>query len=157
METTYEKTITLSIPEAMKLEHEELHEELFAGTQMPGKVGEAAREVARVLHEHFEREEEFALPPLGLLPALAAGATGPALAQVLPLTERLKADLPQMLAEHAAIVDALEKLAAAAQEAGEPRYVRFAEKLKLHARSEEEVSYPTTILIGEYVKRVLGR
>jgi hypothetical protein len=35
-------------------------------------------------------------------------------------------------------------------------HIHFAEKLTLHARNEEEVSYPTAILIGEYVKLKLG-
>ncbi|MGE5602532.1 MAG: hemerythrin domain-containing protein [Nitrososphaerales archaeon] len=148
--------IKLGVPESMKLEHEELHEELFAATQEPGEVGEAARRVADLLHEHFEKEEAFALPPLGLLPALAVGASGAELSQVLSLTERLKADLPEMLAEHAAIVGALGVLEDAAERAGQPRYVRFADKLRLHARTEEEVSYPTAILIGEYVKLKLN-
>jgi hypothetical protein len=39
-----------------------------------GKVGEAAKAVANVLHPHFEKEEEYALPPLGLLSCLAREA-----------------------------------------------------------------------------------
>ena len=35
-------------------------------------------------------------------------------------------------------------------------YVIFADKLILHARTEEEIIYPMTILIGEYVKLRLG-
>jgi hypothetical protein len=30
--------------------------------------------------------------------------------------------------------------------------VVFAEKLKLHAKNEEEVFYPAAILVGEYLK-----
>jgi hypothetical protein len=30
--------------------------------------------------------------------------------------------------------------------------VHFAEKLKLHAKNEEEVLYPAAILVGEYLK-----
>ena len=33
----------------------------------------------------------------------------------------------------------------------------FADKLILHAQTEEEVSYPTAILIGEYLKLKLGK
>ena len=157
METSLEKRITLRIPESMKAEHAELHEELYAATQVPGPVGEAAEGVARVLHSHFEKEEEYALPPLGLLTALAKGEIGPEFSQVLPLTERLKTDLPEMLEEHKAVVAALDKLIAAAEKAGEPRYVRFAEKLKLHAQTEEQVAYPTTLLIGEYIKLKLAK
>ena len=151
------KRVTLNIPKSMKAEHQELHEELYAATQAPGAVGEAARVVAEALHQHFENEELFALPPLGLLPALVRGDTDEQLREALPLTERLKADLPKMLAEHRQIVAALDRLVGAAQQAGEPRYVRFAEKLKLHAQNEEEVSYPTAILIGEYIKLILNK
>jgi hypothetical protein len=35
--------------------------------------------------------------------------------------------------------------------------VRFAEKLKLHAQTEEEVSYPTALLIGDFIKLALGQ
>jgi hypothetical protein len=31
-------------------------------------------------------------------------------------------------------------------------YARFAETLRLHAQTEEEVFYPTAIVIGEYLK-----
>lgn len=31
----------------------------------------------------------------------------------------------------------------------------FAEKLKLHAQTEEEVLYPAAILLGEHLKRTL--
>ena len=156
METLSDRSIALRIPESMQAEHAELHEELYAATRVPGQVGEAAQRVAAVLHAHFENEEAFALPPLGLLPGLAEGQSGPELAQALLLTERLKADLPQMLAEHKTIVAALDRLVEAAEQAGEPRYVRFAGKLKLHALSEEQVSYPAAILIGEYIKLILG-
>ena len=55
MDTLLDKSITLRIPESMKAEHQELHEELYAATQVPGQIGEAARGVAEVLHEHFEK------------------------------------------------------------------------------------------------------
>jgi hypothetical protein len=59
------------IPESLELEHEELHRQLVKTIEEGGKVGEAAKAVADVLHPHFEKEEEYALPPLGLLPSLS--------------------------------------------------------------------------------------
>lgn len=95
------------IPEPLKLEHAELHAELVKATKVPGKIGEAARQVAALLHPHFVKEEEYALPPLGLLPTLAQGEVTPDMTQVLALTDRLRAELPPMLTEHQAIVVAL--------------------------------------------------
>ena len=143
------------IPQTLKAEHEELRADLIKAMKMPGTVGEAARTVATFLHQHFVHEEEYALPPLGLLPALAAGKVTPEMRQVLVMTDKLKAELPQMLAEHKAIVGALQKLVTAAKSEGNLEIARFAEKLILHARTEEEVMYPTTILIGEYVRSQL--
>ena len=62
------------IPESLELEHEELHRQLVDAVKEGGKVGEAAKAVADVLHPHFEKEEEYALPPLGLLSSLAKQA-----------------------------------------------------------------------------------
>ncbi len=145
------------VPESMHMEHEELHTELLRATQSPGRVGEAARAVADILHPHFEKEEAYALPPLGLLSPLARGELKPEMADVLTMTDRLKAELPEMLAEHQAIVAALDRLIEAAREEGQDEYARFAEKLILHAQTEEQVSYPASILVGEYPKLKLNK
>jgi hypothetical protein len=143
---------TFTIPQSLKLEHEELHAELVKATQEAGEIGEAAKAVAKLLHPHFVKEEEYALPPLGLLAALADGRATPDVTTVISMTDKLKADLPHMLQEHQHIVAALKNLAEAAGKGGKPQYVRFAEKLTLHAQTEEQVLYPAAILVGEYVK-----
>lgn len=140
------------IPQSVKAEHEELHAELVKATKMAGRVGEAARAVAALLHPHFVKEEEYALPPLGLLPALAEGKVAPEMRQVLAMTDRLRAELPEMRAEHKAVVRALQRLIGTAKKAKRPAVERFAEKLMLHAQAEEEVMYPTAILIGQYLR-----
>ena len=145
------------IPKSLKEEHEELHAELVKATQVKGKIGEAARAVAKVLHPHFVKEEEYALPPLGLLSHLAAGKITPEMAGVFRMTDTLKSVLPQLLKEHKEIMEALKAMAETARKEKKPEYARFAEKLILHARTEEEVLYPATILIGEYLKLKLNK
>lgn len=61
-----EITMEFRIPKPMKLEHDELHLELAKATKEPGCIGEAAKAVAKVLHNHFVNEEAYAIPPLGL-------------------------------------------------------------------------------------------
>ena len=141
-----------AIPESLKLEHEELHADLVCATRAGGKTGEAAKAVAKVLHEHFIKEEEFALPPIGLLPVLARGRVDQQMRSVLAMTDRLKTELPEMLREHQTVVAALKQLTAAAEEERLPEHARFAEKLRLHAQTEEDVLYPAAILVGEYLK-----
>lgn len=141
-----------NIPHAMQVEHEELHADLEKAIASGGETGAAAREVAEALHSHFESEEKYALPPLGLLPTLAEGRISPEMTQVLAMTDMLKVELPRMLDEHKVIVDALQKLIGAAEKEKKMEHIHFAEKLTRHAQNEEEVSYPTAILIGEYVR-----
>jgi len=124
------------IPHPLKAEHEELHAELVKATKEGGKIGEAARAVAKLLHPHFVKEEEYALPPLGLLSAIAEGHVRPEMEGVFPMTDRLKTELAQMLGEHKEIVGALDNLAEAAKKQKKTEYARFAEKLILHARTE---------------------
>jgi hypothetical protein len=144
-------TETYRTPAPLRVEHEELHARLLAATREPGEVGEAAREVARLLHPHFVREEEFALPPLALLEPLARGEIQ-GMADVLPMTRRLKAELPSMLDEHRQIVGALDRLRNAARNAGSQEHAAFADALVLHAQTEESVLYPAALLVGELVE-----
>lgn len=144
-----------NIPYPLKAEHEELHNMLHKATNEPGEIGDAAKSVAKLMHPHFIKEEEYALPPLGLLLDLAQGKVTPDMKEVLRLTDRLKTDLSSMLEEHKSIVAALGVLSAAAKKANKMEYVEFAKALMLHAQTEEEVSYPTAILIGEYIRERL--
>lgn len=144
------------IPSSLKAEHEELHGELVRATKAGGRTGEAAKSVAELMHPHFVKEEEYALPPLGLLAALSSGKVESDMADVLRMTDRLEAELPRMLAEHKQIVIALQRLVEAAKAENKPEYVHFAEKLMAHARTEEEVSYPTALLIGRFIKATLS-
>jgi hypothetical protein len=149
--------MNLEIPGSLKTEHEELQEELVRATKAGGKTGEAAQAVAKVLHPHFVKEEQLAMPPLGLLGALAAGRMPPNAEDVVKLTGDLKRDLPAMLKEHENIVVALDALANAARKENKLAAQHFAEKLKQHAKTEEEVLYPAAILVGEYIKLKLNR
>ncbi len=142
----------LTAPQSLKHEHDELHQELVAATKAGGRLGDAAQAVARALHPHFEKEEEYAMPLLGLLSSLAEGSIPADGDAVIASAERLKKDIGHMLDEHKAIVMALRKLTDEARNAGRPEYARFADKLKVHAQTEEEVLYPAAILIGEFLK-----
>lgn len=76
--------------------------------------------MARLLAPHFLSEEEFALPPLGLLTLLAhpqgKEKISPEDAKVaITMADRLSSEMLRMLAEHLRIVAALWSLIAAAQ------------------------------------------
>jgi len=142
----------LQIPASIRAEHEEIHLGLEAATKEAGDVGAAARSLAAVLHPHFVREEQIALPPLGLLAPLARGERDQAMRGVLPLTDSLRAELPRMLREHVAIHAATVHLAEVARAHGNASVQRLAEQLLLHARNEEEMMYPAALLVGDFVR-----
>jgi hypothetical protein len=143
----------LKVPSPLKLEHEELHNLLRAATRFKDETGGAALRVERLMQSHFAKEEEFALPPLGLLESLASG-TPPSqdAAGAIRMADRLRIELPDLLAEHSAIVAALELLMRAAATDNHPDLIDFAERMMLHAQAEEQVTYPTALLIGEFLK-----
>jgi Hemerythrin HHE cation binding domain len=148
---------TFEIPEGMKIEHDHIHAELVELTQAGGRTGEAAKSVAEVLDPHFAKENEYALPPLGLLVPLSQGKFDADMAGVLKMTDRLEAEMPTMHSEHEDIAAALEDLKEAATAENKPAGVRFAEVLTAHAHEEEEILYPTSLLIGRYVKLRLAQ
>jgi hypothetical protein len=147
--------MNLEIPLPLREEHEELHQHLRNATQAGGEVGDAAKALAKLMHPHFVKEDEFALPPLGLLEPLARGEATGEMAGVLKLTDRLAAELPEMLAEHKTIVTALGRLEDAARRAGRNDIVEFAHQLTLHAQTEEQVMYPAALLVGRVVRQGL--
>jgi hemerythrin len=142
----------LGIPASIAAEHRELHEMLAKVIGSGGKTGEAAKEVEHRLSGHFEKEEEYALPQLGLLRQLAAGGDASDSRRAIELSDKLKADLPKMLEEHKSIVEALNVLSDAARSENKAEGQEFVTRLKGHAENEEEVMYPAAMLVGEYLK-----
>ena len=140
------------IPASTRAEHAEILAELVAATKLSGSTGEAARNLARILEPHFQREEQIALPPLGLLVPLSRGEFHPSMTAILPLTDSLRAEMPRMLAEHTRIRAAVLALEKAARAGKNQQALMLTEKLKLHALTEEEVTYPAALVAGDMVR-----
>ena len=153
MAHTHASAPALEIPESMRVEHGEIHAALERATTVPGRVGEAARALAKVLHPHFQREEQIALPPLALLAPLARGEFNEAMLEVLPMTDSLRAELPRMLEEHVAIRAATTRLGEVAKAERNAPVAKLAEQLAVHAKGEEEMFYPAAILVGDLVRQ----
>ncbi len=145
-------SMNLKTPKSLSAEHEELHAELEKIIRAGGSTGDAARGVNCALELHFLKEEEYALSPLGLLPNLASGKVSPDMTAAVEMAGRLRSSLGQMLQEHKEIAVALDVMTDAAKQDGMDDAVRFAQKLMMHAKMEEEVLYPASILVGEYLK-----
>lgn len=149
--------MNFTIPAPLQQEHEALHDELRRATQADGEVGDAAKHLAGLMHPHFVKENQIALPPLGLLGALSRGEFNAEMIDVLTLTDRLEAELPEMLEEHKAIVAALQRLQVAAERGRRSDIVAFTRELGQHARTEEDVMYPAAVLVGRHVRLLSAR
>ena len=143
---------TVQIPSSIQHEHQEILGSLNEATRIAGPVGAAAKAVADVLHPHFLREEQVALPPLAFLAPLSRGELPDGAASVLAMSDSLKAELPKMLEEHKRIRAAVAELGRVAKGAGAEKVVRLTEQLAQHALTEEELLYPAAILAGELIR-----
>jgi len=139
--------------QVLKAEHESLRAALKRAMREQGPVGEAAAKVAALSDAHFQREEEFVLPLLALLPGLARGDAQAPAGQARRMVQALREELGKLAAEHRQISEALRQLARAASgEASD--YVALAEQFILHAHREEQALYPAAIVAGEYLMRL---
>jgi hypothetical protein len=92
------------VPEALERQHDLIHEQLARAVAEGAGTGAAAKAVVEALRPHVAKEEDFGLPALGLLPHLVAGRVSPVMRGVIAMTDRLRTQYEQMLAEHEAIV-----------------------------------------------------
>ena len=146
----------IKIPKALLEGHHELGATLEEAKMEGGKVGREASSLIAVMKPHEMREEQFALPPLGLLRSLADGQLDYDMAAVKLMIDTFRAELPRMKEEHEIILAASDRLAVAAVEEGKAQYAHLVEQLKLHVAEEEDVYYPAAILVGMYLEARLG-
>ncbi|MBI5192814.1 MAG: hypothetical protein HZA08_05170 [Nitrospirae bacterium] len=144
-------------PETLNEEHLELHKELAGLKNVGGDIGEAADLVIELMHPHFMKEEEYAMPPLGLLKTLATEEATPEMKAIIDITDRLKMLMPRMLEEHQQIFEGLLNLANVATKENKLEYASIAKNLIAHVKIEEEFYYPAALLVGEYLKLKLNK
>jgi hypothetical protein len=130
----------------MKEEHRQFHRELVKTTKLGGKVGSAAREVAKTLIPHMEREDKLALPLIGVTRELAEGKMPTDLSDAFDLSIKFKSEYKRMLQEHAKKVKTLNRLERAAIAAKRRDVVLLARRLKLHLKTEEELTYSAVLM-----------
>ncbi len=140
------------VPSCVKAEHAELQASLERARRYPGKVGEAAGQLAACLRPHLVHEAQLALPPLGLLAPLARGEPSPGMSEILLLVDTLRLRLPELLAEHEAARAAAQHLERVARAARAADIARFAHAFLNHMRFEEEVLYPAALLVGDLIR-----
>lgn len=146
----------IEMPDILKSEHDEFRRQLLAVARSGGHTGQEARAIGRLVDLHFLREEMISLPPLAYLRRVGQADITDDMSDLLEAAKMLKAELPRMLEEHQTIAAGLERLIVAATRENRPEAVQVADRLKSHARTEEEILYPAALLVGDYVRMKLG-
>lgn len=148
------ETMPLTAPVSIQKEHEELHLEMAEIRHLGGKTAQALERLVDTMADHFVFEEEVAMPPLALLSDLTHTKENNQTKhkQAIKLSDKLVAHYDGMLSAHRKICKAAQDLAEVGMAEKHPTVVSFAEKLQNHARMEEEVLYPASILVGKYLK-----
>lgn len=144
------------IPEALWLGHDEVRAELVRATAIPGPIGEAAMHVADICLPHMEHEEASVFPVFGLLRDLAVGEVRPEMAEVLPMISAFSARREALGDEHHSMAPAVHRLLLAAYKEDNREIIEFTYNLRMHERMEDQVIFPTVLLIRNYVQERLG-
>lgn len=140
------------IPASILKEHEYLLGRIHQITMFPDSTGVIAKKMEELMQHHFNEEEGYALPPLGLLPSLANGQWPEQIKEILLLTEKLKSQMVHLNVEHQLINAYMNELKQAAAKDKHPEVWEFEKELLRHANLEEQVLFPATLLIGEHLK-----
>lgn len=140
------------VPSVIKQEHDYLLDKVYKMTLWKDSTGLAAIKLYDLMKHHFAEEEDYVLPPLGLLPLVANGKLPDQIKDVILLTEKVKSHLIHLDAEHQLIKAFADELMQAGVTDNHSEIVEFEKELEKHAKTEEEVFFPAAILLGEYLK-----
>jgi hypothetical protein len=149
----------LVTPNSVQLQHRQIVGRLASYAQQSGPIGTAAQKAADFLKAHYAKEEQFVLPPLGLLPALLknGGASKADMERALEMAQSTKAAMDELYADHVQITALMTELADTANERNEKELVRLATRVAAQSLNDMEVLFPATVLIGEYIRMKLSK
>lgn len=146
----------LELPEALCLREESIRTALHAAVQAGGETGACARMLEAILLPHLEKEDTEILQMLALLAPLAAGEIDPKMDGAVPDLDAMRERASELSVEHTAIIEAGSKLLSAAQAEGVAGVAEFAGRLLVRVRLDEEVFYPTALLIRRHLNLLLS-
>jgi hypothetical protein len=143
------------IPQSIRLQHQEDEAALTELSRRPPPVGPAAKAALDLLKRHHQREVEYILPPLTLLPQIADGKVTPDMKWAIAMADQVKANREQIFQEHSQITDAMNTLLQAAERAHNTSAAEFARGAVADSLADMELQEPMTIIIGDYLRSKL--
>lgn len=140
------------IPQTIRLEQREILNELTTISERKTRTGEIARQALEVFKAHIRRDNEYILPPLTLVSAIAEGHVTPDMRWAIAMADRIKADREIIFKERTETTKLMSELREAAERSNEHDVMEFARKAVRYFQEDAELTEPTAILVGEYLR-----
>jgi len=140
------------IPSSILLSHNSDVDRLTQLTHRAGALGAAAEKALDLLKRHHKREVDYILPPLTLIPALAAGKFSPEMRWAIEMSDRVKANREEIFQEHVAITEVMTALRIEAEKVDDRDAAEFAEDAVADSVADMEIQEPTSVLVGEILR-----
>jgi hypothetical protein len=147
----------LQIPQSIRYEHEQIIKELTNVAKREVAHAVPAQKALTVIKAHYAKEEAFVLPPLALLPQIAKGAISKDMEPAIAMAERTHAALPELQNDHLQITSLMNELIEAGKAGHDEELIQLATRVAVQSLNDVEIAQPTTILIGDYLRRRLAK
>ncbi len=147
----------LQIPQSVRYEHEQIVKELTSFAKREVDHIAAVQKALIVIKAHYAKEEAFVLPPLALLPQIAKGAISKDMEPAIAMADRTKAALPELQNDHMQITSLMNELIEAGKTVHDEELIQLATRVAIQSLNDFEIAQPTTILIGDYLRRRLAK
>jgi hypothetical protein len=147
----------LQVPQSIRVQHEQIISRLASLAKRRGSVGAAAQKALVVLKVHYAKEEEFVLPPLGLLPRISRGDISKDMEPAIAMADRTKAALSEFQNDHSQLTSLMNELIEVGRKSRDEELMRLATRIATQSLNDIEVAQPTTIFIGEYLRQRLSK
>lgn len=147
----------LRVPQSISYEHERIIKDLTNFAKREVAHAAAAQKALIVIKAHYAKEEAFVLPPLALLPRIAKGAVSKDMEPAIAMADRTKAALPELQNDHVQITSLMNELIEAGKADHDEELTRLATRVAIQSLNDFEMTQPTTILIGDFLRLRLAK
>lgn len=152
----------LQVPQSIAYEHEQIIKELTSFAKREVAHAAAVQKALIVIKAHYAKEEAFVLPPLALLPDIVKGAiskdmTLKGMEPAIAMADRTKAALPELQNDHVQITSLMNDLIEAGKADHDEELTQLATRVAIQSLNDVEVTQPTAILIGDYLRLRLAK
>lgn len=141
-------------PKSITHTHTHLCSELDLIFNKYENIKEQVEHLFKIMAGHFKKEEKYALPPLGLLLELSEGNWDLDEDEAIKMAEEVNSKFVELKKDHEVIYGIIEDLKKIKTEENNLDLKRFITNLELHMELEDQVLYPTAIIVGNYFKKL---